>query len=118
MSTISFGRPYFYAADFSAASNGGHYSAGESPPALFGDDVSLQRVLTNLIDNAVDASAGKGRITIKTLVSPSSAVTSTGIMIEVADNGVGIPAEILPMIFDFVRYHQTSRQRNSTWISH
>ena len=37
----------------------------ESPPALFGDAVSLQRVLINLIDNAVDASAGRGRIDVE-----------------------------------------------------
>jgi signal transduction histidine kinase len=72
----------------------------ESPPALFGDDVSLQRVLINLINNAVDASAGNGRINIKTLVSPGSSGKAPEIIIEVADNGAGIPAEILPKILD------------------
>jgi PAS domain S-box-containing protein len=66
----------------------------ESPPPLFGDDVSLQRVLINLINNAVDASAGNGRINIKTVVK------APGIMIEIADDGAGIPPEILPKIFD------------------
>ena len=72
----------------------------ESPAALFGDGVSLQRVLINLINNAVDASAGNGRINIKTLVSPGSSGKAPEIIIEVADNGAGIPAEILPKIFD------------------
>ena len=72
----------------------------ESPPALFGDAVSLQRVLINLIDNAVDASAGKGRINIKTVVSPGSAGKGSGVIIEIVDNGAGIPADILPKIFD------------------
>jgi signal transduction histidine kinase len=99
MSTISFARPCFYCSRFQQHRMVVTTALAESPPALFWDDVSLQRVLTNLTDNAVDASAGKGRINIKTLVSPSSAVTATGIMIEVAEN-VGIPAEILPKIFD------------------
>ena len=72
----------------------------ESPPPLFGDWVSLQRVLTNLIDNAVDASAGKGRISIKTVMTPSSAGKVPSVTIEIADKGAGIPAEILPKIFD------------------
>ena len=72
----------------------------ESPAALFGDGVSLQRVLINLINNAVDASAGNGRINIKTQVSPGAAGEAPGVIIEITDNGAGIPPEILPKIFD------------------
>ena len=69
-------------------------------PPLFGDGVSLQRVLINLLDNAVDASGGKGRLKISTLTSPTPAGKVPGITIEIADNGAGIPPEILPKIFD------------------
>jgi PAS domain S-box-containing protein len=72
----------------------------EAPPPFFGDGVSLQRVLINLIDNAVEASRGKGRIDIKTLVNSSPADKTRGIIIEIADNGAGISPEILPKIFD------------------
>jgi two-component system, NtrC family, sensor kinase len=72
----------------------------EPTPPLFGDGVSLQRVLINLIDNAVEASRGKGRIDIKTLVNQSGAGKAPGVMIEIVDKGAGIPAEILPKIFD------------------
>jgi C4-dicarboxylate-specific signal transduction histidine kinase len=72
----------------------------ESPPPLIGDGVSLQRALINLLDNAVDASSGKGRLKISTRVSPTPAGKAPGITIEIADNGVGIPPEILPKIFD------------------
>ena len=72
----------------------------DSPPAFFGDAVSLQRVLINLIDNAVDASAGKAPINITTTVAPGSDDKSSGLIIEIIDKGAGIPAEILPKIFD------------------
>jgi two-component system, NtrC family, sensor kinase len=62
--------------------------------------VSPPRVPINLIDNAVDASAGRGRINIKTVVSPGSAGKGSGVIIEIVDNGAGIPADILPKIFD------------------
>jgi two-component system sensor kinase FixL len=72
----------------------------ERLPAISGDEASLQRVLINLIDNAVAASKERGRIYIKTAISPSSAGKCGGITIEVTDNGVGIPPEMLPKIFD------------------
>jgi two-component system NtrC family sensor kinase len=65
---------------------------------LASDEASY--VLTNVIDNAVDATAGKGRINIKTLVSPSSAGRDPSIVVEITDNGAGIAPEILPKIFD------------------
>jgi C4-dicarboxylate-specific signal transduction histidine kinase len=72
----------------------------ESLPVLFGDGVSLQRLLINLLDNAVDASHGAGQLTITTRASPTPAVKVPGIMIEITDNGAGIPPDILPRIFD------------------
>jgi C4-dicarboxylate-specific signal transduction histidine kinase len=72
----------------------------DSPPAFFGDAVSLQRVLINLIDNAVDASAGKAPINITTTVGSGSDDKVSGLIIEIIDKGAGIPAEILPKIFD------------------
>jgi C4-dicarboxylate-specific signal transduction histidine kinase len=72
----------------------------ESLPPLFGDGVSLQRVLINLLDNAVDASEEKGRIKISTRLRLAPGGKASGIAIEIADNGAGIPPEILPKIFD------------------
>ena len=54
----------------------------------------LNQVWTNLIDNAIDATAGKGQIWIRT------ALESDRILIEIADDGVGIPPEIQPRIFE------------------
>lgn len=54
----------------------------------------LNQVWTNLIDNAIDATGGKGNIWIRTAVEGSC------ILVEIADNGVGIPPEIQPRIFE------------------
>ncbi len=75
-------------------------SLAESLPQLFGDGVSLQRALINLLDNAVDACKGEGRLEISTLARPTPGNGVSGITIEIADNGAGIPPEVLPKIFD------------------
>ena len=49
---------------------------------------------TNIIDNAVDALAGKGDITICTRRE------SDWVVVEIEDNGPGIPLEIQSKIFD------------------
>ena len=54
----------------------------------------LNQVWTNIIDNAIDAMEGKGEIHIRTRRDGDWA------MIEIEDNGPGIPAEIQSRIFD------------------
>jgi len=54
----------------------------------------LNQVWTNILDNAIDAVNGKGEITIRTRVENESVV------VEIEDNGKGIPAEIQSKIFD------------------
>jgi len=60
---------------------------------VYGDKQRLQQVFLNLLKNAVEAVAGEGEVTIL-------AQRHEGIEIEIRDNGLGIPAEILPKIFD------------------
>jgi signal transduction histidine kinase len=59
----------------------------------------LNQVWTNVIDNAVDAMHGKGEISIRTYLDPAN-LTSDDIVVEIADNGPGIPPEIQPRIFE------------------
>jgi signal transduction histidine kinase len=54
----------------------------------------LNQVWTNIIDNAVDAMNGRGEIRIKTYEEDHHVV------IEIADNGPGIPEEIRSRVFD------------------
>jgi signal transduction histidine kinase len=72
----------------------------ETLPPLSGDDASLQRVLINVLNNAVDAMAEGGTVTITTRVSEPPASSRPTVVIEVADTGTGIPPEILPHIFE------------------
>src|SRR5919108_799342 len=66
----------------------------ESLPLVCADDASLQRVLINVIDNAVDATGEGGFLNISTRASTSLETKTPGIIIEIKDNGVGIPAEL------------------------
>jgi signal transduction histidine kinase len=54
----------------------------------------LNQVWTNLVDNAIDAMAGAGRIEIRARQS------GDGIEVGIADTGPGIPADIAARIFD------------------
>jgi signal transduction histidine kinase len=54
----------------------------------------LNQVWTNLIDNAIDAMQGKGELKIKTYR------TDECVVVEITDDGPGIPAEIQSRIFE------------------
>jgi signal transduction histidine kinase len=63
-------------------------------PTILGRGGDLNQVWTNLIDNAIDALGGQGTIKLITRCENNYA------MVEVTDNGPGIPPEVLPHIFD------------------
>ena len=54
----------------------------------------LNQVWTNLIDNAVDAMGGKGELRVRTYREDNCVV------VEIADNGPGIPPDVRPHIFE------------------
>lgn len=54
----------------------------------------LNQVWTNLIDNAIDAMAGKGELRVRTYRDDSCVV------VEIGDNGPGIPPQIKAHIFE------------------
>jgi signal transduction histidine kinase len=63
-------------------------------PKIMANGSELNQVWTNLIDNAADAMKGAGKLTIRT------ARENDFVLIEIADNGPGIPAEVQSRIFD------------------
>ena len=63
-------------------------------PKVMANGSELNQVWTNLIDNAADAMKGTGRLTIRT------ARENDFVLVEIADNGPGIPAEVKSRIFD------------------
>jgi signal transduction histidine kinase len=64
------------------------------PPLLLAHPSELNQVWTHLIDNAVDAMPDGGTLQIKTEQAGHF------FMVRIIDNGTGIPAEILPKIYD------------------
>jgi signal transduction histidine kinase len=63
-------------------------------PKVMSSGSELNQVWTNLIDNAADAMNGNGKLTIRT------ARENDFVLVEIADNGSGIPPEKISRIFD------------------
>jgi len=63
-------------------------------PKILGKGGELNQVWTNLIDNAIDALGGTGTITLTTRCE------NNYVMVEITDNGKGIPNEHLPRLFE------------------
>jgi two-component system CheB/CheR fusion protein len=69
-----------------------------SPSEIIGDAARLQQVFWNLLKNAAKFSPNGGVITVRsrTTQRPHGAI---GIVVEVADTGIGIEPELLPKLF-------------------
>ncbi|MEL6865252.1 MAG: ATP-binding protein, partial [Bacteroidota bacterium] len=67
-------------------------------PLVFADIALVERVLQNLIDNAIKFTPAHGKVTLE-LVNRNDAVE-----VKVADTGPGIPAQEQSFIFE--RYHR------------
>ncbi len=65
-------------------------------PTLKLDREQMKRVMINVLDNAVAAIPGKGRITVRLLFDDALGV----VQVEVADTGIGIPTEDKERLFE------------------
>jgi signal transduction histidine kinase len=63
-------------------------------PKVMASGSELNQVWTNLVDNAADAMKDSGKLTIRTVRE------NDFVLVEIADNGSGIPPEALSRIFD------------------
>jgi len=72
--------------------------------SVSGDDVALRRVLMNLLENGVKYGREGSEVKVSVWKEGASA------RVEIADSGVGIPAESLPHLFD--RFYRVDRGRS------
>jgi signal transduction histidine kinase len=72
---------------------------------VVGDAGWLERLLLNLLDNAIKFTAAHGKILVRVATDGGQA------MLEVRDSGIGIGAEALPHVFD--RFYQADAARSS-----
>jgi heavy metal sensor kinase len=78
--------------------------AAAEPVWVEGDQARLKQVVVNLLDNAIKYTLQGGTIALTV-----SAINSHAVL-EVADNGIGIPAEALPRVFD--RFFRVDKARS------
>jgi two-component system phosphate regulon sensor histidine kinase PhoR len=74
-------------------------------PAVMTDGERLHRILVNLVDNALKYTPDGGKVEV--VVSPAP---QGGALVEVRDNGPGIPSEHLPRIFE--RFYRVDKARS------
>jgi signal transduction histidine kinase len=74
------------------------------PVSIFTDPDRLERILTNLLDNAVKYTGAEGTVSL------SASVEESNVRISVADTGPGIPPDVLPDIFD--RFYRVEKSRS------
>ena len=93
-------------AEFEPSSEGHAIEVESTQGTLVGtwDRARLERVLANLVSNAIKYSPDGGRITLR--VGPDAENGATWAMLEVKDEGLGIPATELPQVFD--RFYRAS----------
>jgi two-component system, OmpR family, phosphate regulon sensor histidine kinase PhoR len=72
-------------------------------PAVTGDPDGLERMLVNLLDNAVKYNRPGGAVTVRLGQSQGQA------LIEVEDTGIGIPQDALPRLFE--RFYRVDKGR-------
>ena len=81
----------------------------EGPLVVAGDVGALERIVVNLLNNAVKFTERGGWVKVSTRLAPGS--DGERAVVEVADSGVGIAAEELPYIFDRFRQADGSSTR-------
>ncbi len=80
------------------------YTPINEVPEIYGDSDGLERVFLNVISNAIKYTSRGGRIEI------FSSKVYNDVCVKVTDNGIGIPKEHLPHIFD--RFYRVDKARS------
>ena len=75
-------------------------------PAVLGEGHMVWRVLTNLLENAVNATSDEGSVTV------TAAAEERSVVVRVSDTGAGIGREHLPHVFE--RFYKIDRSRSDS----
>ena len=78
----------------------------EQAMPLFADPVRIEQVVTNLLTNAAKYTPAGGKVSVKAHSADSEVV------IKIKDTGIGIPAGILPRVFDLFAQADRSLDRS------
>jgi heavy metal sensor kinase len=78
--------------------------AGSTGTWVEGDRARLKQVVVNLLDNAIKYTPEGGAVFLEVKTENGKAI------LEVADNGVGIPADLLPRVFE--RFFRVDKARS------
>lgn len=73
-------------------------------PVVMADLGMIERVLTNLLDNAIRHTPEGGEITVRLLPG------GQGVRVEISDTGPGIPADLRPVLFTRPAFASASRR--------
>jgi two-component system phosphate regulon sensor histidine kinase PhoR len=81
-----------------------HYDVAPQTPPIRGDIGRLELVVRNLVHNAIKFTPRGGRVTVR---ARGAGAASVAVIVE--DTGVGIPADLLPRVFE--RFYKADRAR-------
>ncbi|HYK56737.1 MAG TPA: HAMP domain-containing sensor histidine kinase, partial [Flavisolibacter sp.] len=77
----------------------------EKPLVVYGDKEKIRQVITNLVDNAIKYGKHEGSV-----VASMYNTDGKNILVEVSDDGMGVPEKHLDRIFE--RFYRTTEGRN------
>ncbi len=81
----------------------------EQPLAVYADKEKIRQLLINLIDNSIKYRKGEG-----TIIASCYKTDGKNILVEMSDDGIGIPEKNLPRIFERFYRTQEGRSRDVT----
>jgi len=88
-------------------------NTGENIPVIYADKARIEQVLINIISNAIKytPSGGKIEFSIDGYKLKRENTDITGVKFTIKDNGIGIPREDLPHIFE--RFYRVEKARST-----
>jgi two-component system sensor histidine kinase HydH len=73
---------------------------GDGPAIVDGDPQQLHQVFVNLLINGIEAMPDGGTLTVTLLRESGDGNTAGKIVVQIEDSGTGIPADLMPRLFE------------------